>query len=62
MAKHLTQLDINKIKNTIHTWDGKLTWDLLCESLKKIIGKKPTRQSLNMHKDIADVYLLKKKN
>lgn len=61
MAKYLTQLDINKIKNTIHTWDGKLTWDLLCESLKKIIGKKPTRQSLNMHKDIADVYLLKKK-
>ncbi|ECM3012719.1 hypothetical protein QB35_14655 [Salmonella enterica subsp. enterica serovar Virchow] len=60
MAKHLTQNDINKIKNTINTWDGKLTWELLCESVKSHIGKKPTRQSLNMHKEIVHAYLLKK--
>ncbi|EGD2938808.1 hypothetical protein AAE115_001645 [Salmonella enterica] len=60
MAKHLTKTDINKIKNAIHLWDGKLTWDALCEEVKSLIGKRPTRQSLNMHKDIVDVYLMKK--
>jgi TRAP-type mannitol/chloroaromatic compound transport system substrate-binding protein len=60
MAKHLTKTDINKIKNAIHLWDGKLTWEALCEEVKSLIGKKPTRQSLNMHKDIVDVYLMKK--
>ncbi|KFX00726.1 hypothetical protein [Pectobacterium carotovorum] len=61
MAKHLTQSDINKIKGVIHLWEGKLTWEALCEAVKSRIGKRPTRQSLNMHKDIVDAYLLKKK-
>lgn len=60
MAKHLTTKDINRIKSTIQTWNGKLTWDSLCESVKPHIGKKPTRQSLSMHKDIVNAYLLKK--
>ncbi|KTL62706.1 hypothetical protein AA106_19480 [Photorhabdus laumondii subsp. laumondii] len=61
MAKHLTQSDIKKIKGVIHLWEGKLTWEALCEAVKSSIGKRPTRQSLNMHKDIVDAYLLKKK-
>ncbi|EEY6373217.1 hypothetical protein A6K82_005135, partial [Escherichia coli] len=60
MAKHLTRKDINRIKSTIQAWNGKLTWDSLCESVKPHIGKKPTRQSLSMHKDIVNAYLLKK--
>ena len=60
MAKHLTRKDINRIKSTIQTWNGKLTWDSLCESVKPHIGKKPTRQSLSMHKAIVNAYLLKK--
>ncbi|EON6527921.1 TPA: hypothetical protein H2W72_004018 [Salmonella enterica] len=60
MAKHLTKKDINRIIITIQKWNGKLTWDLLCESVKSYIGKKPTRQSLSMHHEIVNAYLLKK--
>jgi len=66
MAKHLDNKDINIIKNTIAGWDseksGKLSWEYLCDRLEPMIGKRPTRQSLGLHKDIVMAFNLKKKN
>ncbi|MCU1788578.1 hypothetical protein CUU54_06855 [Pectobacterium polaris] len=61
MAKHLTSADITIIKKILHVWKGKLTWEALCIEVAPSIGKKPTRQSLNMHEDIVEAYLMKKK-
>lgn len=61
LAKHLTKSDISAIINIIQGWDeGKLTWDAICESASKIVGKKPTRQSLNSNTLIKEAYELKK--
>ncbi|RRZ87004.1 hypothetical protein [Erwinia sp. 198] len=66
MAKHLDNKDISIIKNTIAGWDsektGKLSWEYLCDRLEPLIGKRPTRQSLGLHKDIVMAFNLKKKN
>jgi len=66
MAKHLDNKDINIIKNTIAGWDSekssKLSWEYLCDRLEPMIGKRPTRQSLGLHKDIVMAFNLKKKN
>lgn len=66
MAKHLDKKDISIIKNTIAGWDseksGKLSWEYLCDRLEPLIGKRPTRQSLGLHKDIVMAFNLKKKN
>ncbi|NIG35513.1 hypothetical protein C1Y43_15155 [Pantoea sp. ICBG 828] len=65
MAKHLDSKDINIIKNLIAGWDceksGKLSWEYLCDKLEPLIGKRPTRQSLGLHKDIVMAFNLKKK-
>lgn len=61
LAKHLTKSDISAIINIIQGWDeGKLTWDDICESASKIVGKKPTRQSLNSNCLIKEAYEVKK--
>lgn len=66
MAKHLNNKDISIIKNTIAGWDseksGKLSWEYLCDRLEPLIGKRPTRQSLGLHKDIVMAFNIKKKN
>ncbi|MBA0160294.1 hypothetical protein WCT80_20370 [Pectobacterium carotovorum] len=64
MAKHLTKEDINYIVNVISGWDSKksggLTWDALCDSISSVVGKRPTRQSLNIHKNIVKAFNFKK--
>jgi len=32
LAKHLTNNDIEKIIGMLDVWQGKLTWDALCEA------------------------------
>lgn len=61
MAKHLSENDINKILNLIDSWQGKLTWDSLCDKSKILVGKRPTRQSLNSNKKIKNAFTNKKK-
>lgn len=61
MAKHLTEKDINKILGALDGWEGKLTWDRLCESVAALVGKKPTRQSLSSHQKIKLAFVNKKK-
>ncbi|SBJ54086.1 Uncharacterised protein [Klebsiella variicola] len=47
MAKHLNRSEIKAIKHIILTWDGKITWSDLCESVYKNLNRTITRQSGN---------------
>ncbi len=61
MAQHLRQTDIDAIVDIIRGWPNeKLTWEGICEAAAKIIGKTPTRQTLNAHTAIKDAYSAKK--
>lgn len=60
MAKHLTVQDVDKVIGILDGWQGKLTWEGLCEAASKQVGKRPTRQSLNAHKRIKQAFLDKK--
>jgi hypothetical protein len=61
MAKHLTKLDVSAVINIIQGWDNdRLTWEGICQAASKIVGKKPTRQSLNSNLLIKQAYELKK--
>lgn len=61
MAKHLTKADVKAIIHIIHGWgDEKLTWEAICQSASEVVGKKPTRQSLNSNALIKEAYEVKK--
>jgi hypothetical protein len=62
MAKHLTAKNIDALVALIDAWDGKLTWEGLCEEGAKLIGSHPTRQTLNAHERIKNAYLGRKAN
>lgn len=62
MAKHLTDDDVEAIINIIDGWKSeKITWEDLCKACAPVVGKIPTRQSLNGNKEIKEAYLAKKK-
>ncbi len=62
MAKHLTADDVTAIINIIDGWrDEKITWEQLCDASAQVVGKKPTRQSLDGNTQIKEAYLAKKK-
>jgi hypothetical protein len=61
LAKHLTKADTEAIINIIDGWsDYKMTWDEICDAAQRVVGKKPTRQSLNANKAIKAAYISKK--
>ena len=61
MPKHLSKRDIEAIVNLILGWDEKkLTWEAVCESAEKIIGRKPSRQSLFANKEIKEAFKARK--
>lgn len=61
MAKHLKQADIDAIVDIIRGWpNDKMSWEGICEASAKIIGKSPTRQTLNAHAAIKGAYTAKK--
>lgn len=60
MAKHLSNNEIKAITNIIKTWDGKITWDNLCESIHKKLSRTITRQSLSSHNEVVEAYRIKK--
>lgn len=54
MAKHLDNRDINAIVNLIRGWqEPKLSWSAICEAAEPLVGKLPSRQSLNAHEAIV---------
>jgi hypothetical protein len=61
LAKHLRPTDIETIIKMIDGWpDEKITWQDICENASKVIGNKPTRQTLNAHVNIKAAYDAKK--
>ncbi|BAN52428.1 MULTISPECIES: hypothetical protein [Pseudomonas] len=61
MAKHLKASDVAAIVNVLHGWKrARLTWDELCDEVKCLVGKRPTRQSLNHHPEIVSAFTSKK--
>ncbi|HDO1318117.1 hypothetical protein [Aeromonas veronii] len=61
MAKHLENRDIKAIVNLIRGWpEEKLTWLAICEAAESLVGKFPSRQSLNLHEEIVSAYQTKK--
>ncbi|WP_159876077.1 hypothetical protein [Aquitalea denitrificans] len=62
MAKHLSLKDIDIFVQLIDAWEGKITWESLCEEGEKLVGFRPTRQTLNAHKKIKAAYLSRKEN
>ncbi|EJA1203318.1 hypothetical protein HCH17_13425 [Klebsiella aerogenes] len=60
MAKHLNRSEIKAIKHIILTWDGKITWSDLCESVYKNLNRTITRQSLSAHDEVVEAYRTKK--
>jgi hypothetical protein len=62
LARHLNARDVESIVSLIQGWsDTKLTWDAICEAAESLVGKKPTRQSLNSHEEIVSAYKVVKK-
>ncbi|MEI7145476.1 hypothetical protein WCT84_17985 [Pectobacterium brasiliense] len=62
MAKHLSDRDVEAIVNMINGWsEEKISWNSICFAAENLIGKVPTRQSLNGYKDIVFAYTAKKK-
>lgn len=62
MAKHLTSKNIASLVALLDAWEGKLTWEALCDEGAKLIGSRPTRQTLNAHARIKSAYLGRKAN
>ncbi|WP_313551696.1 hypothetical protein [Pseudomonas sp.] len=60
MAKHLTAKDINVIINLIDSWEGKLTWDAVCNEVAGLISTRPTRQTLYAHDRVKAAFVDKK--
>lgn len=60
MAKHLTVKNLDALVALIDAWEGKLTWEALCEEGSKLIGSRPTRQTLNAHERIKNAFLSRK--
>jgi len=60
MAKHLTDSDIKTIVSLIDGWEGKLTWEGLCDESAELLGTRPTRQTLNSHDRVKSAFAAKK--
>jgi len=62
MKRPLTAFEIKKIIRIIGSWsENKLSWKGLCNSIQQQLGLEITRQGLNNHKVILDVYQNKKR-
>ena len=60
MAKHLTDRDIQAFLGILDGWEGKLTWEALCDKGASMLGSRPTRQTLNSHSAIKSAFNDKK--
>ena len=65
MAQHgrrnLSSHDVQDIVIMLAAWQGRLTWDLLIESVAKQSGRPPlTRQALYFHPEIRQAFQCRK--
>lgn len=56
MSRHLNEHDIERIVALLDGWQGKLTWELLCDACESVIHTRPTRQTLAKFKRVAGAY------
>lgn len=61
-AKNLDDADIKEIVSILDGWTGKLSWDLLIDSIEERIYVRYTRQALHKHEPIRNAFSLRKKN
>jgi len=59
-APDLTDERIAVVIETLDTWKGKLTWDLLIESIEKATGYRYSRFTFADYPQIANAFSLKK--
>lgn len=59
----VTNENISDILHLIDTWKGKLTWPLLCNEVKAMLGLEDvTRQALSGYKEIQEAYTARKQS
>lgn len=58
--RHLTDHDIQVLVDLIDAWEGRLTWDGLCDRVGEVFGFRPTRQTLNAHRAVKSAFDAKK--
>lgn len=56
MARHLNDRDIERIVALLDRWEGKLTWQHLCDACEAEIGTRPTRQTLSKFKRVTGAF------
>ncbi|WP_439258036.1 hypothetical protein [Lonepinella sp. BR2271] len=57
----ITEENLEEVIYLINTWEGKLTWDLLCEKVAQLLNiKSIERQSLANYPDIQQAFSKKK--
>lgn len=59
-APDLTEERIQRVIDTIDSWRGKLTWDLLLEAVEGATGHRYSRFTFAEYPQIADAFSLKK--
>lgn len=59
-AKNLRDEDVAKIVGILDGWAGKLTWELLIDSIEKRFFSRYTRQALHKHTRIKDAFAQRK--
>lgn len=60
MAKHTDKKDVQRVKEILDGWSGKLTWDLLVNEFKSRHGRQTTRQAMSRNEDIKNAFTDKK--
>lgn len=60
-APDLTPDKIEAALDTLDTWRGKLTWDLLLDKLEELWGYRYSRFTLSSYAKVADAFTLRKK-
>ena len=58
--RHLTDHDLQVLVDIIDGWDGRFTWERLCDRAEDAFGFRPTRQTLNAHLPVKSAFDAKK--
>lgn len=59
-ARNLDDQAIERIIRILDGWSGKLSWDLLVDSIERYLGVRYTRQALDKHGRIKSAYQIAK--
>lgn len=60
-SPNLTPADVQKIVGILDGWTGKLTWDLLVDTVEGLLTVRYTRQALDKHEQVKLAFGVRKK-